>query len=66
MNQKNFAVLVTTSSGKKFSMDDCFIEYMDLIASLLGIEINYEEFSMMSDSDRLAYIRDFKINKIIN
>jgi hypothetical protein len=60
------AVLVETTSGKRIEIDDCFIEYMDLIASLLGITMNYEEFSSMNQGERLSYIRDFKINKIIN
>jgi len=57
---------VTTTSGRKIVIDDAFLEYMDIIAGLLGIDINFEEFCQMSSSERLSYIRDIKLGKIIN
>lgn len=41
------------------------IEFLNLIGSLLGIDITYEEFSKMSNEERKSFIRDVKIRKMI-
>jgi hypothetical protein len=40
------------------------LEYFEFIIELLGI-LSFEDFSKMSDSDKLSFIREYKINKII-
>jgi len=56
---------ITTSSKKEIIIDDCFIEYMNYISDLLGIDVKYEDFSKMSDGERLSYFRDLKIKKVL-
>jgi hypothetical protein len=41
------------------------IEYIDFIAEILGIDINYEKFKKMSDSDKKSFLREIKINNIL-
>lgn len=62
------AVSIKTKSGSDIYIDDCFIQYMDMIAFLLGIEISYEEFSKLNSEERKAYIigikRNIKLKKL--
>ena len=64
------AVTIKTSSGQQLILDDSIFQYFDLIASLLGIEIGYQEFSRLSLSERLNFLnrikRDISINKILS
>ncbi len=41
------------------------IEYIDMMAQLLGIDINFEKFSKLTTDERKSYIRDLKIKKIL-
>ncbi len=47
-------------------IDSSLVDYVDLMFNLMGIDIDYRRFQSMSDSDRKQFIRDLKINKIIN
>jgi hypothetical protein len=66
--EKMPAVLIQTESGSSIHIDDCFIQYMDMISFLLGIEISYEEFSKLNSEERKAYIigikRNIKLKKL--
>lgn len=46
-------------------IDSTTIEYIDFISEILGIDINYEKFKKMSDSDRKSFLREIKINNIL-
>lgn len=60
ISTSNTAIAVTTNSGNKIIIDDCFLEYFDLISSLLGIDKTYKEFSQMDKSDREAFVKGIK------
>lgn len=66
--QKMPALTVKTATGSSIDIDDCFIEYMDMISLLLGMEINYEEFSKLNSDERKAYMmsikRDINLKKL--
>lgn len=53
----------TISSG--YYIDSTTIEYIDFVAEILGIDINYEKFKKMSDSDKKSFLREIKINNIL-
>lgn len=41
------------------------IEYIDFAFQIMDIDLNYEDFKKMSESERKSFLRDIKINKII-
>jgi hypothetical protein len=43
-----------------------FKEYFDFIVEILGIDITFDEFKVMSDSEKKSFIRDLKIKKILD
>ena len=42
------------------------IEFIEFALELMGVDIKYSDFENMSKSDRIAMIREIKINKIID
>lgn len=42
------------------------IEFIEFALELMGVDLKYSDFENMSDSDKIAMIRDMKINKIID
>ena len=46
--------------------NDKMIEFIEFALELMGIDLKYSDFKNMSDSDKIAMIRDMKINKIID
>jgi hypothetical protein len=55
----------TTTSGYIDFQGDSMTEYIDFIAEILGIDINYEKFKKMSDCEKKSFLRDIKINNIL-
>jgi hypothetical protein len=60
----------TTTSGSynygiPHTEDKNLIEYIDFISTILGIDINYEKFKKMSDSEKKSFLREIKINNIL-
>lgn len=47
-------------------IDRSLVEYIDILYQLMGIEIDYVTFQKMTDSERKSFVRDLKINKIVN
>ncbi len=45
---------------------DALVEYTDILFSLMGVDITFDRFQSMSTGERLQFVRDLKINKIIN
>jgi hypothetical protein len=45
---------------------DNLIEYINLLYSIVGIDIKFDEFQKMSESEKKSFIREIKIEKIIN
>lgn len=68
-------ITTTTTSGTILSgsynygiphtEDKNLIEYIDFISTILGIDINYEKFKKMSDSEKKSFLREIKINNIL-
>jgi hypothetical protein len=42
------------------------IQYIDLMAQLLGININFEKFSDMTPEEIKSFTRDLKLKKLID
>lgn len=51
-------------SNKK--IDSSIVDYVDILFNLMGIDITYTKFQGMSELERKQFLRDIKINKIIN
>jgi len=62
------AVEITTSTGNKIVIDDCFLQYLEMVSKLLGIT-SYEDFCKMTESEKLSAVttikRDLKIKEIL-
>ena len=63
---KNIALSIMTSTGDQINIDDCFLEYLDMIAEKIGLEIDYKSFSKMSNSERKGFRREKKIRDILD
>lgn len=47
-------------------IDKSLVDYVNILYNILGIDIDYERFQQMTDDERKSFIRDLKINKIVN
>ena len=57
--------VIITVGGKEISMKS-MVEFFDIICVYLGIKIRFCEFMEMSKSDRISFLRNVKIDKIVN
>ena len=57
--------VIITVGGKEISMKS-MVEFFDIICVFLGIKIRFCEFMEMSKSDRISFLRNIKIDKIVN
>lgn len=70
-NNSNIWYTGTTGAGNiswnppNSNIDD-LIEYIDLLYSIVGVDIKFDGFCKMSESERKSFIREIKIEKIIN
>ena len=68
----NSTILYTGTTGSyniwnpPHSNMDNLIEYINLLYSIVGIDIKFDEFQNMSESEKKSFIREIKIEKIIN
>jgi hypothetical protein len=60
--------LVSNGSGSVSwsTKDDKLVEFVEFALKLMGLDLKYSDFENMSESDKIAMIRDMKINKIID
>ena len=56
--------VATTTNGRRFIIDDCFLDYLDMVSDKLGLP-KYEEWQEYSDGDRKSYFRSEKIKNIL-
>jgi hypothetical protein len=56
---KSNSVTISTASGKTINIDDSFIDYLDLVSSLLGIE-DFTTFSSMDEFERKEFVKKYK------
>ena len=55
-------------SAKSVSIENYFektIEYLDFISEVVGLDLNFEKFKNMTESQKVQYLRDIKISKVI-
>ena len=52
--------------GPSGEVDQSLIDYVDILFNLMGVEITYDRFKNMTGWERKQFLRDLKINKIIN
>ena len=59
--------LMTDSSGNlTWGKQEEMIEFVEFALEIMGINLKYSDFENMSVADRTAFIRDLKIDKIID
>ena len=60
--------LTTNSSGSiswSNKQDDKMVEFIEFALEIMGVDLKYSEFKEMSMSERAAFIRDLKIDRIL-
>ena len=63
------AYLTTDSSGSiSWSKrdDDKMIDFIEFALEIMGIDLKYYDFKQMSKEERVAFIRDLKIERLLN
>jgi len=71
-NNSNIWYTGTTTGSTNISWNpphsnvDNLTEYIDLLYSIVGVDINFEGFCKMSESEKKSFVREIKIEKIIN
>ena len=65
--------VITTGGGNNtlswtdgISMNSDIIEYIDIFYQLMGIDMDYKRFSIMTKDEKIAFIRDIKLQKLID
>lgn len=59
-------IAIGYSSGSyTVDLNEALVEYIDFAFQIMGIDLNYEDFKKMSESERKSFLRDIKINKIL-
>ena len=62
--------LVTNSNSISWSdgtfMNSDIVEYIDIFYQLMGIDMDYERFSKMTKDEKKSFIRDLKLQKLID
>ena len=56
----------TLSWGNGISIDSDIVEYIDIFYQLMGIDMDYKRFSIMSKEEKRSFIRDIKLKKLID
>jgi hypothetical protein len=56
----------TLSWGDGISMNSDIIEYIDIFYQLMGIDMDYKRFSIMTREEKIGFIRDIKLQKLID
>jgi hypothetical protein len=56
----------TLSWGDGISMNSDIVEYIDIFYQLMGIDMDYKRFSLMTKEEKRSFIRDIKLQKLID
>jgi len=56
----------TLSWGDGISMNSDIVEYVDIFYQLMGIDMDYKRFSIMTKEEKRSFIRDIKLQKLID
>lgn len=54
-----------TSSYSWIDTNKDIKDFVEFVLDILGIDLKYEDFIKMSDSDKKAFIRNWKLNQIL-
>ena len=59
--------LVTDGSGSLYwsKQDDKTIEFVEFALEIMGIDLKYSDFEKMTSADRIAFIRETKIDRVL-
>jgi len=59
--------LVTDKSGSLSwsTQNDKMVEFVEFALEIMGVNLKYSDFEKMSSSDRISFIRDLKIEKVL-
>jgi hypothetical protein len=64
------STLVSNSNSIRWGdgvfMNSDIIEYIDIFYQFMGIDMNYERFSKMTKDEKKSFIRDLKLQKLID
>jgi len=55
---------ISWSDGSFMNSD--IVEYIDIFYQLMGIDMDYERFSKMTKDEKKSFIRDLKLQKLID
>ena len=64
--------VLTTGTNNTISWNDGtfmnsdIVEYIDIFYQLMGIDMDYKRFSIMTKDEKRAFIRDIKLKKLID
>ena len=60
-------LVYTTSSGFDWveGKNEEIISFIEFGLKLMGIDLEYSKFKEMSDSEKMSFIRDFKIERLL-
>ena len=56
----------TLNWGDGITMNSDIIEYIDIFYQLMGIDMDYKRFSIMTKEEKIGFIRDIKLQKLID
>jgi len=54
------------SWGDGTFMNSDIVEYIDIFYQLMGIDMDYKRFSIMTKEQKISFIRDLKLQKLID
>lgn len=40
-------------------------DFVEFVLEILGIKLKFEDFVQMSESDKISFLRDYKLNQIL-
>ena len=65
---QQFPTTTTTSNITYTSLFDYqkMVDYMDFAFKLLGIDMTYDKFILLTEAEKKAFLRDIKISRLIN
>ena len=57
--------LISSSTTYVVDINKDLIEYIEFSFQIMGIDLTYEDFKRMSSDEKISFLRDIKINKIL-
>jgi len=57
---------VWIGSGGDRVIDTSLVDYVDILFNLMGIDMTYDRFQLMSEGERKQFVRDIKIKRVLD